>query len=149
MTKGQQAEELFFNGQNCCQSVLCSFTQEVGITDELAAKLASGFGGGVGRLRQMCGAVSGMVMVLSAVKGHSHPAKKEERTNTYELVRSAIKQFEDSAGSINCAELLNIQASLQQPESAAPSDRTDEYYKKRPCAHLCHLAASITQQHLY
>ncbi len=143
--KSDVAEQLFLSGYNCSQSVLCAFAKEIGLTQETATKLASGFGGGIGRMREVCGAVSGMTMVLSMLKGYSDPAANEKKTQTYELIQNAAKMFEKETGSIICRELLNLQKEQEEKETPQASERTKEYYKYRPCAGYCRLAAQITQ----
>ena len=136
---------MFREGYNCCQSVAGAFAKEIGLPLETVARLVSGFGGGMGRMREVCGAVSGMVFVAGALRGYSNPAAKEEKTRAYELVRALAEEFRQQNGSIICRELLG----LAQPEGVAQAEaRTETYYRKRPCAQLCHIAADLAAKAL-
>ena len=140
MTKGELAKEIFLSGKNCSQSVVLAFKQEMGLTEEQLEKLSIGFGGGIGRLRLTCGAVSGMVMVLSYLK-----SKNINRAEIYPIIQSACKDIKDELGSLVCAELLE---GVKTDNSPIPEERTKEYYKKRPCAEICQVVADITQKYL-
>ncbi len=135
MTKGEIAENYFRQGLNCAQSVALAFCDEMNMSEEEVKKLTIGFGGGMGRLREVCGSVSGMTFVISAIYGEK--GKKE----VYELVQQAAKEFEKENGSIVCRELLGL--SIKGADSPIPEKRTKEYYKKRPCAELVHMSAEI------
>ena len=140
MTKGEIAKEIFLSGKNCSQSVVLSFKQEMGLSEEQLEKLSIGFGGGIGRLRLTCGAVSGMVMVLSYLK-----SKNIDRSEIYPIIQSACKDVKEELGSLICAELLE---GVKTDNSPIPEERTKEYYKKRPCAEICQVVADITQKYL-
>ena len=140
MTKGELAKEIFLSGKNCSQSVVLAFKQEMGLTEEQLEKLSIGFGGGIGRLRLTCGAVSGMVMVLSYLK-----SKNINRAEIYPIIQSACKDVKEELGSLVCAELLE---GVKTDNSPIPEERTKEYYKKRPCAEICQVVADITQKYL-
>lgn len=140
MTKGEIAKEIFLSGKNCSQSVVLAFKQEMGLTEEQLEKLSIGFGGGIGRLRLTCGAVSGMVMVLSYLK-----SKNINRAEIYPIIQSACKDVKEELGSLVCAELLE---GVKTDNSPIPEERTKEYYKKRPCAEICQVVADITQKYL-
>ena len=140
MTKGEIAKEIFLSGKNCSQAVVLAFKQEMGLTEEQLEKLSIGFGGGIGRLRLTCGAVSGMVMVLSYLK-----SKNINRAEIYPIIQSACKDVKDELGSLVCAELLE---GVKTDNSPIPEERTKEYYKKRPCAEICQVVADITQKYL-
>lgn len=137
MSKGEQAKQLFMSGLNCSQSVAIAFCDEMNMDSETVKRLVIGFGGGMGRLREVCGAVSGMVFVLSALYGD------KGRTEVYSMVQTVAKEYEKANGSIVCRELLGM--APKQIDSPVPEERTKEYYKKRPCAELCRIAADILE----
>ena len=131
------AKAYFLEGYNCSQSVLLAFHEELGLDKETAASLASPFGGGMGRLREVCGTVSGMFLVLGLKRGYKNP--KDEQ------VQELADLFRQRNGSILCRELLGLDHSSDPP---TPSERTPEYYKKRPCKDLAADAAEILEQFL-
>lgn len=142
MSRGEAAYDYFVSGYNCSQSVVMAFSDIFGIEKDALAKISSGFGGGMGRMREVCGCFSGLVMVLSQVYGYSDPKSSAEKKALYELIRSAAEKFREDNGSIICKELLG----LEKPEiSAQPEARTHEYYQKRPCPMLCKYAAELTE----
>ena len=146
MNKSEKAREFFMRGANCSQAVLAAFAAECGITEEQALVISSGFGGGVGRLREVCGAVSGMVMVLNFLYGSSDLADKNAKDSHYAKIQSVAEKFKSECGSIVCRELLGLAPKhTDTPESEA---RTPEYYKKRPFADMVALAAEITEKFL-
>ena len=136
----QKAGELFKAGYNCCQAVAMTFADVLGLSEDEVARLASGFGGGMGRMREVCGTVSAMTMVAGAMIPATDENDKEAKTANYALVQEMADEFKKLNGSIICRELLG----LSKPEGTpVPSDRTPEYYKKRPCGELCSIAAGI------
>ena len=137
------AEELFKNGCNCSQAVLCAFSDVTGLDEQTALKLASSFGGGMGRMREVCGAVSGALMVLGIAKGYSDLSDSDAKKEHYALVQEFARRFKEENGSIICRELL---AGVKTKEGVSPEERTEEYYKKRPCSELCYTAAKITEE---
>jgi len=137
------AEELFLNGCNCSQAVLLAFSDITGLDEETSLKLASSFGGGMGRMREVCGAVSGALMVLGIAKGYSDLSDTDKKKEHYALVQEFARRFKEKNGSIICRELLS---GVKTREGAEPEKRTDEYYKKRPCNELCYTAAKITEE---
>ncbi len=145
MTKGQQAKALFLEGYNCAQAVFGAFCEELGLDFDIAMKLSSGFGGGMGRLREVCGAVSGMFMVFDMKHGYTSPTDKEGKMELYSHIQQLAKRFEEENGSIICRELLGL---CEKKSSPTPEARTKEYYKKRPCAELVELAADIVDSYL-
>ena len=146
MTKGEYAEKLFHDGYNCAQAVFGAFAEELGMDFDYAMKLASSFGGGMGRLREVCGAVSGMFMVAGAVKGYNDPKDDTAKMEHYALIQKMAKIFSDKNGTIICKELIN----LPEPEGdPTPTKRTKEFYTKRPCGELVHDAADIAWQVLF
>ena len=126
--RGREAEAAFREGYNCCQAVAVTFADRLGLEKDQAARLSSGFGGGMGRLREVCGAVSGMVFVASALCGYQDPGAAEEKAALYDRVQKLADTFRKESGSIICRE---------------PEARTPEYYEKRPCPGLVRLAAEI------
>lgn len=136
----EKAKELFTSGYNCSQSVLVPFCEKTGIDRETAIKLASSFGGGMGRLREVCGAVSAMFMISGFIYGSDDPLDKEAKTANYELIQRLAAEFKEKTGSIICRELLGMQ---EGPDDPVPADRTAEYYAGRPCAELVEIAAGI------
>lgn len=145
MSKADKAKELFLSGYNCAQAVFGAFCEEFGIDFELGVKISSGFGGGIARRREVCGAVSGAVMVLSMVHGYSDSKADAEKKKLYEEVRGVLKNFENETGSIICRELLGLEEKVSAP---TPEARTESYYKKRPCAELVYLSAKAVEEHL-
>ena len=141
MDKGQIAVDNFKTGLNCAQSVVLAFKDELKLDELTLKKLSISFGGGLGRQRLTCGAVSGMCMVLGALLSDG-----ADKLAIYEIVQKACADFKNEVGSIICADLLD--GNILKDKSPKPEDRTDEYYKRRPCAELCRLAAEITQKYL-
>lgn len=142
-TKGDIAYDNFLNGYNCTQSVALAFKDELGLDENIIARLVGGFGGGIGRMREVCGTFSGIVIVLSQLYGYSAPKDIEGKKNLYEKIRLLAERFRQKNGSIICRELLGLD---KMEQSAAPSPRTAEYYKKRPCPELCRCAANILEE---
>lgn len=145
MSRADNAKELFESGCNCCQAVVCAFLEETNLTKEDALRLSAGFGGGFGRLREVCGAVSGMTMVLSNKFASTDPNDHDKKKELYALIQKAAGDFKEENGSIICRELLGLSEKSSSPD---PENRTKEYYKKRPCAELVKCAAEIAEKHL-
>jgi len=141
MSKAEQAKENFLNGYNCAQSVILAFADDINMDKETALKIASPFGGGLGGLREVCGAVSAMSMIIGMKNGYSDPKSQKEKKELYSLIQKAAKEFEEENGSIICGVLLGVKEKCQPPE-----ERTKEYYKKRPCADLVAMAAGICEE---
>ena len=146
-TKPEKAKELFHQGANCAQAVLGAFAGECGLTEEEAFKIASGFGGGISRLREVCGAVSGMVLVTNFVCGQSDISDKAAKDAHYAKVRELTDAFQKETGSVVCRELLGLKE--KQSDEPVSEARTEQYYKKRPCAELVALAAEIVEKTLF
>ena len=145
MSRGDKAYEFFTNGYNCSQAVTLAYSDLFGMEPEHLAKISGGFGGGMGRMREVCGCFSGIVMVLSQVYGYNDPKDTEAKKALYEKIRAAAEQFKKDNGSIICKELLG----LEKPEkSVQPEARTPEYYQKRPCPLLCKYAAELAEKML-
>ena len=143
--RGDKAYELFMSGYNCSQAVAGAFSDVLGIDFETVVKLGSGFGGGMGRMREVCGTFSGIVMVVSMLYGYSDPKDNSTKTGLYGRIQEIAEQFRRDNGSIICKELLGI----SKPEgSPVPEHRTSEYYKKRPCPELCRYAADILEKYI-
>lgn len=139
--KGELAKAYFLQGLNCCQAVVLAFKDEIKLDEETLKKLAIGFGGGLARQRLTCGAVSGMSMVISALKSDGN-----DKGYIYSLIQKACEEFKAETGSLICAEMLS--GEILKDKSAIPEARTPEYYKKRPCADLCYLAAEIAEKYI-
>lgn len=144
-TYGEQAEALFRGGYNCAQAVLCAFEAVTGLERATAAALASSFGGGLGRMREVCGAVSGAAMVLGLVRGGFDPGDHAAKSAHYRLIQEFVRRFREENGSIICRELLQP---LNESAGGAPEPRTAAYYQKRPCPAIVRCAADITAQML-
>ena len=142
MTRAEHAAKLFYEGYNCAQAVAVAFSDVTGLTAGQAAKMASGFGGGMGRLREVCGAVSGMLMVYSQLYGYEAP-NSEAQKEVYGTVQELAGKFREKAGSIVCREILK-----NPPTDPVPSPRTEEYYAQRPCVRMVYLAASILDEYI-
>ena len=138
----QKAQAYFLEGYNCAQSVLLAFHEELGLDKDTAARMASSFGGGMGRLREVCGAISGMFLAAGLFYGYSDPRDTEGKKAQYERVQALATDFRDKNGSIVCRELLGLDHHVDAP---TPSARTAAYYKKRPCAELVADAAGILE----
>lgn len=139
------AKNYFMEGYNCAQSVLLAYHQELGLDKDTAARLASSFGGGMGRLREVCGAVSGMFLAAGLFYGYSDPKDREGKKSQYERVQALAGSFREQNGSIVCRELLNLDHKSDIP---TPSARTNAYYARRPCAQLVADAAGILEEML-
>lgn len=144
-THSELAMAFFKEGYNCSQSVFLAFCDEYDMDFETALKISSSFGAGMGRLREVCGAVSGMFMVAGLVYGYIDPKDHKKKTEHYERIQYLAKEFESKNRSIICRELLGLGAGKDKPE---PELRTAEYYKKRPCAELVGVAAEIMERYM-
>lgn len=143
MTKGDLAYENFLKGYNCTQAVTAAFAEELGLDEDTAARISSGFGGGMGRLREVCGTFSGIVMVVSALYGYSEPKDLAAKKELYAKIQALAEQFKHDNGSIVCRELLGLPKAEGVPE---PEARTPEYYQKRPCPELCRYAGNLLEK---
>ena len=138
MEHGLKAAELFVNGDNCAQAVAVAFCDVTGLDEKFTAKMVSSFGGGMGRLREVCGAVSGMFFVLGYLYGYDTPGDDESKKALYTEVQALAAQFRERCGSIVCREILNNPST-----DPTPSPRTAEYYRVRPCAWMVKTAADL------
>ena len=145
MNRPDKAEELFRKGYNCSQSTFAAFADVLGMTVEEAAKIASPFGAGFGKLREVCGAVSGMTLLAGYLNGYDDPADYESKKELYRLIQKMCAEFEEREGTIICRELLGLKKGEDKPE---PSVRTEEYYQSRPCVGACRKAAEIAEKYL-
>jgi C_GCAxxG_C_C family probable redox protein len=144
----EKARRLFKEGgYNCCQAVVMAYNDIFGMDDVTAATVASGFGGGMGRMREVCGSVSGMTILAGFISPAADPSIKTARTANYALVQELADEFRKINGSILCKELLGLvpmgSGQTVPKESPEPSDRTETYYKKRPCEELVGISARI------
>lgn len=137
------AAELFLKGHNCAQAVAMAFSDLLGLEEEHCAKMASSFGGGMGRLREVCGAVSGMLLVAGLLYGYSSCDDDEKKKAHYTLVQELAEQFRSEVGSIVCRDILK-----NPPSDPAPTPRTAEYYAQRPCARMVMLATRIMEDYI-
>lgn len=144
MSRGQKAEEYFKSGYNCAQAVVMAFADVIGGDTQAYLRLSSSFGGGIGRLREVCGAFSGSCMVAGLLRGYDNENGVDKGSHYALIQRLALKNKLQN-GSIICKELLGATINLS---SADPSVRTAEYVKKRPCAELCRIAADILAEEL-
>ena len=144
MNRADRAEELFRQGYNCSQSVFAAFSDLVGLTTEEAAKMVSPFGAGFGKLREVCGAVSGMFMIAGLKFGYSSNDDLDAKACHYKLIQDLAEEFKQKHDTIICRELLGIVS-----DGFVPSKRTEEYYKTRPCEECIATAARITAKILY
>jgi C_GCAxxG_C_C family probable redox protein len=141
------AKQLFFKGYNCAQSVFCAFSDLTGYDIDSSARMASSFGGGLGRLRETCGVVSAAALVLGIVKGYDDPADYDAKKRHYALIREFADRFKRKNACINCRELLTL-AGLNPESGGEPEQRSEEFYQKRPCPHLVFDAALILDEML-
>ena len=145
MTKRELGEAYFKEGYNCSQAVALAFHEEMGLDEQTAVRLASAFCGGMGRLREVCGAVSGMFMVLGAVNGYADASDNAAKKALYADVQALAARFRERNRSIVCRELLGLPGAEKDP---TPDARTEAYYKKRPCAMLVGDACEFLEDYL-
>lgn len=135
----QMSQDYFYAGYNCAQSVVASFKDVMGLDEKTALMLSSSFGGGVGRLREICGAVSGIAMVAGMLYGDIDPNDDTTKADHYALIQSLAEEFRKKHETIICRDLLDKAETCPQPDT-----RTKEYYESRPCAKLVEDAVCIT-----
>ena len=144
MDHSYQAAELFLAGSNCAQAIVVAFSDVTGLEPDFAAKISSSFGGGMGRMREVCGAVSGMLMVAGLLYGYDDPGEGDcNKKKHYKLVQELAGKFRDEIGSIVCREILK-----NPPSDPNPTPRTAEFYKTRPCARMVMTAARILDEYI-
>lgn len=140
-----KAVQTFESGYGCAQSVFATYADIFGIDKETALKLSSPMGGGIGRMREVCGTVSAMALLAGLKEGNIDPSDEEGREKIYLLVREMSDSFREANGTIICRELLGIKS---REQSAKPGKRTREYYESRPCSRLVACAAKIVEEML-
>ena len=145
MDHAEEAKRLFLQGYNCAQAVFCAFCDETGLDIDAAAKLSSSFGGGMGRLREVCGTVSGALMALGALRGYADPKDPEAKKAHYRLVQEYARRFREKNETIVCRELLK---NVPVTPGGTPEERTPEFYARRPCLRLAGEAAAILDEML-
>lgn len=141
----EKAVELFKSGYNCSQSVVGAFADKYGFTEEQAFRMSASFGGGIGRMRQTCGAACGMFILAGLENGAVGGSDREGKAANYALVQELAEEFKKCNGSMICAELLGLK---KPEESSIPEARTDQYYSKRPCIKMVETAATIWSEYL-
>lgn len=144
----QRAVDNFMQGYGCCQSVVAAFADLYNLDDTMAKRIAAGFGGGVGRMRMMCGAVSGIVILAGLDRGQIDGADRKGKSMCYKVVQELLDEFKVQNGSVVCAELLGLKGHEKAQSSYVASPRTAEYYKTRPCAAKVESAARIFAEYL-
>ena len=143
LTRSECAFNAFKSGYNCAQSVAISFSDKLGMEVDQIAKLTSGFGGGMGRLRETCGAISGAVFVVSALYGYDDKSAVAEKAQLYSDITGIGEAFRTQFGTLNCSSLLkNIQTTL----GSIPEARTEKYYEVRPCVHFVMKATELVEE---
>ena len=145
MNRKEIAKNNFTNGYNCAQSVVLAFSDLLDADEKTLSKAACSSGGGIGRLREVCGSISGMAIVLGLLYGYEGSGSGDVKKEHYERIQEVAKAFEEKNGSIVCRELLNLNV---KHDDATPEARTSNYYKKRPCAELVADAAEILDEYI-
>lgn len=145
MTRREAAIANFKNGYNCSQSIVLAFEDLIPVDKALLSKMASSFGGGMGRLREVCGSVSGMFMIAGVLYGYDGPETGRIKADHYARIQELARRFEEKHGSIICRVMLGLSVQHDVP---VPEARTAEYYKKRPCAEIVGDAAEILEQYI-
>lgn len=144
--RAQKAIEYFFEGYNCSQAIMLAFADVHNLDKKTALAMSSSFGGGMGRLREVCGGMSGVFMVLGIVYGYDDPKDPEAKKEHYERIQQLAAEFRNLHGSIVCRELLGLD--LKGPDAPTPEARTSEYYQKRPCPKMIGSAAMILEGYM-
>ena len=145
MNHAKEAERLFLEGYNCAQAVFCAFCDETGLDIDAAARMSSSFGGGMGRLREVCGTVSGALLALGILRGYDDPKDPQAKAAHYQLVQEYARRFREKNGTIVCRELLK---DVPVTPGGIPEPRTPEFYARRPCLRLVGEAAGILDEML-
>lgn len=143
--KAQKAMKLFKSGYNCSQAVIGAWCEELGLDFKLAVQISSGFGAGMGRLREVCGTCTGAFMVLSMKYGYTDNSNYNSKKDLYTIIQKFAQRFKEENGfdSIICRELLGLPSGASVP---VPEKRTDSYYKKRPCVELVGLSSELLNE---
>ena len=145
MTHAEKARNYFLDGYNCAQSVFLAFTDITGLDEKTALMISSSFGGGMGRLREVCGAVSGMFMAAGMLYGYSDSKATTEKAEHYKRIQDLAAAFKERNSSIVCRDILG---KIAEDKSFIPSERTAEYYKTRPCAKMVEDASEILDEYI-
>ena len=143
MNHSQEAERLFREGYNCSQAVFCAFGDLTGIEKDAGARLSAAFGGGMGRLREVCGTMSGALLVLGILYGYDEPGNIEAKKEHYALVQKFARRFEERFGALRCKEILK---NIQVTPGGEPEPRTPEFYNRRPCPGIVAGAAELLDE---
>lgn len=144
----ERARGYFTAGYNCAQAVVMAFDDVMGQNADSLSRLAAPFGGGMGRMREVCGTVSGMAILAGELSPSADPKNLEERKQNYALVQRFAESFRKENGDIVCRRLLDLEPMVERAETAMPSERTAEYYKKRPCVEYVGCAARIVAEYI-
>lgn len=142
----EKAVAFFKEGFNCSQSVVAAFADKYGFTHEQALRMSASFGGGIGRMRETCGAACGLFMLAGLEKSATEGGDKESKAANYALVQELAEEFKRRNGSLKCADLLGL--SKDEPVVSTPEQRTNQYYAKRPCVKMVEEAACIWAEYL-
>lgn len=145
MDKAKKAVELFESGYNCSQAIVLAFEDYLNVDRKTLQSLSSSFGGGISRLREVCGCVSGMAIVMGIIHGDYDVNDNDQKAKHYELIQKLALKFKEKTNSINCAELLN---KVKEVENPTPEIRSKEYYEKRPCSKYIKIMAEIIESEL-
>lgn len=145
-SKAEYAKTLFEQGANCAQAVAGAFAAEIGMSEAEVFKLAGGFGGGVGRMREVCGAASGMVLIMNLLYGSSDISDKNAKDEHYARVQSVLKEFKEKNGSLICRELLGLDKDGEVTHRS--EERNAKYYQTRPCSEIVANAAEIMEKYI-
>lgn len=145
-SRANKAKQFFLQGYNCSQAVAMAFSDLIHIDEKTVARLVSGFGGGFGRLREVCGAFSGITFVMSALYGYDNGKDFESKKNLYAEIQTLAEKCKKGNGSIICKELLGLEPNSSI--SAVPEKRNNAYYKKRPCAEIVETCAKILEDYI-
>lgn len=145
MTHAEKARDLFLEGYSCSQAVFIAYCDLTGIDEKAAALIASSFGGGMGRMREVCGAVSGMFMAVGILYGYDDPSATSEKTTHYARIQELAKRFKERNTSIICRDILG---KIAADKSFIPQERNEKYYSTRPCAKMVYDAAEILEQYI-
>ena len=143
MTKGDIAKKYFEDGYNCAQAVLLAFCEDFGLEKETAIMISAPFGGGMGRLREVCGTFSGINMVIGLYEGKYDIKDNQAKAKLYSDVQVLAEKFKQDNGSIICRDLLGLR--IKGKDNPTPEVRTDTYYKARPCSELCKYAGDLLE----
>ncbi len=146
MTHKEKARDYFLQGFNCSQALFAAFSDITGMDEETALKISAPFGAGMGKMREVCGACSGMFMVAGLIYGYHENPDVKAKEDHYKIIQELAEKFkEENGGSIICRELLE---GLSKNTLPTPDERTAEYYKKRPCLKIVESAAQIIEEYI-